>query len=108
MAFPAWLKVTTQVPVAAVIVTVATLIEHGPVTPKEIAAFKEHMRGVTFRGDNNHNNFVYGNGGDAAESLGDMYEITQDRDFLDQLIGVADKMLAGLRNAFGGHAVKKA
>jgi hypothetical protein len=30
----------------------------GPVTPKEIAAFKEHMRGVTFRGDNNHNNFV--------------------------------------------------
>ena len=34
MAFPAWLKVTTQVPVAAVIVTVATLIEHGPVTPK--------------------------------------------------------------------------
>jgi hypothetical protein len=67
----------------------------GPVTPKEAAAFNEYMRGFTFRGDNNHNNFVYGNGGDAAESLGDMYEITQDREFLDQLIGVADKMLAG-------------
>jgi hypothetical protein len=67
----------------------------GPVTANEIAAFKEHMRGFTFRGDNNHNNFVYGNGGDAAESLGDMYEITGDRDLLDQLVAVADKMLAG-------------
>ncbi|HEY7088431.1 MAG TPA: hypothetical protein VH518_10105 [Tepidisphaeraceae bacterium] len=67
----------------------------GPVTPKEIAAFKEQMLGVTFRGDNNHNNFVYGNGGDAAEALSDVYEITQDREILDLLIAVADKMLAG-------------
>jgi hypothetical protein len=67
----------------------------GPVTPKEIAAFKEHMRSFTFRGDNNKNNFVYGNGGDAAASLADMYEVTGDREILDMMIGVADKMLAG-------------
>jgi hypothetical protein len=30
---PAWLKVTTQVPVPAVMVTVPALSEHGPVTP---------------------------------------------------------------------------
>jgi len=70
----------------------------GPVTPSEIASFKQHMKGVTFRGDNNHNNFVYGNGGDAAEALADMYEITQDREILDALIAVADKMLAGRNN----------
>ena len=67
----------------------------GPVTQQEIDAFKKHMPTVEVRGDNNHNNMVYGRAGNAAEALGRMYEITQDRDILNQLITVADKMLAG-------------
>src|SRR5262245_48702189 len=61
----------------------------GPVTQKEIAAFKDHIRTVNFRGDNNHNNFVYGTGGNVAEALGAMYDITHDREILDLLVGVA-------------------
>src|SRR4051812_35738985 len=67
----------------------------GPVTPGEIAAFKQFMPTVEVRGDNNHNNMVYGRAGNAAEALGAMYDVTQDREILDQLIKVADKMLAG-------------
>jgi hypothetical protein len=67
----------------------------GPVTQNEIDAFKHYMPTVEIRGDNNHNNMVYGRAGNAAEALGAMYEITQDRQILDQLITVADKMLAG-------------
>lgn len=67
----------------------------GPVTPAEIAAFKAHMRTMDYRGDNNHNNFVYGKAGNAAEAMGKMYEITHDREILDQFIKLADLMLAG-------------
>lgn len=67
----------------------------GAVTPKEIAAFKEHMKTLDLRGDNNHNNFVYGKAGNAAEACGKMFEITGDKDILDQLIKIADMMLAG-------------
>src|SRR5262245_16282919 len=67
----------------------------GPVTHAEVAAFKEYMRGQQYRGDNNHNNMVYGNLGKAAEALADMYEVTHDREILDLLIERADTMLAG-------------
>jgi hypothetical protein len=67
----------------------------GPVTPGEIAAFKESMKDVTYRADNRHNNMVYGNAGKAAEALGQMYEITHDREVLTQFIKMADMMLAG-------------
>ena len=67
----------------------------GPVTQKEIDAFKQHMQTVEIRPDNNHNNMVYGRAGNAAEALGHMYQITQDRQILDQLIKVADTMLSG-------------
>ncbi len=67
----------------------------GPVTPGEIAAFKEDIKAVAFRADNRHNNMVYGNTGKTAEALGLMYEITHDRDILSQFIKTADLMLAG-------------
>jgi len=67
----------------------------GPVTPAEIAAFKDYMRVQQYRGDNNHNNMVYGNLGKAAEALSDIYEITHDRQVLDELVKRADMMLAG-------------
>jgi hypothetical protein len=70
----------------------------GPVTQNEIATFKAYMPTVEIRGDNNHNNMVYGRAGNAAEALGIMYDITHDRAILDQLIAVADKMLAGRNN----------
>jgi hypothetical protein len=81
----------------ATVVRADLLIEStdGPVTAAEIAAFKEYMHGQQYRGDNNHNNMVYGNLGKAAEALGDIYEITHDRQILDEFIQRADMMLAG-------------
>ena len=38
---------------------------------------------------------VYGNLGQSAEALADMYEITHDREILDELVKRADMMLAG-------------
>jgi hypothetical protein len=67
----------------------------GPVTRAEIAAFKAHMRTMEFRADNNHNNMVYGKAGNAAEALGAVYEITHDREVLEQFVKLADLMLAG-------------
>ncbi len=67
----------------------------GPVTPAEIAAFKNFVRVQQYRGDNNRNNMVYGNLGRSAEALADMYEITHDREILDELVKRADQMLAG-------------
>jgi hypothetical protein len=66
----------------------------GPVTAKEIAAFKDYMQAMQYRPDNNHNNMVYGKIGNAAEAMGMMYETTGDRQILDQLIKLADLMLA--------------
>jgi hypothetical protein len=59
----------------ATVVRADLLIEStdGPVTAAEIAAFKEYMHGQQYRGDNNHNNMVYGNLGKAAEALGDIF-----------------------------------
>lgn len=81
----------------ATVVCADLLIEStdGPVTAAEIAAFKEYMHGQQYRGDNNHNNMVYGNLGKAAEASGDIYEITHDRQILDEFIQRADMMLAG-------------
>src|SRR5437764_14956210 len=62
----------------------------GPVTANEVRAFKQFMKQeVKLPPDNNHNGFVYGSAGGAAEALGDVYEVTHDREILDQLIAVA-------------------
>ncbi len=74
----------------------------GPVTPAEIAAFKSTMNALDLRPDNNHNNFVYGKAGNAAEALGTMYEITHDPEILSQFIKLADMMLAARNDPIKG------
>jgi len=74
----------------------------GPVTSGEIAGFKQFMSAAVYRGDNNHNNMVYGKAGDAAEALGLMYEITRDRQILDQFVKLADIMIAGRNDPVKG------
>src|SRR5256885_2214388 len=66
----------------------------GPVTANEARAFKQFVKQeIKLPPDNNHNGFVYGSAGGAAEALGDVYEVTHDREILDQLIAVAQHML---------------
>jgi hypothetical protein len=69
----------------------------GPVTAKEIAAYKAYMKERPPADDNVHNTYVYGSTGDAIESLGNMYEVTHDREILDRMIQYADHIL-GHRN----------
>jgi hypothetical protein len=85
----------------------ALLIENlsGPVTANEIRAFKEYMRTIPPPTNNFHNNMVYGPGGQAAEALGDIYEITKDREILDMLINSADHMLAARNNPVTGRVL---
>lgn len=83
------------------------LIENldGPVTTNEIAAFKAFMQTQTVRDDNNHNNWVYGSGGKDIEALGMVYEISHDREILDQMIRFADTALAGRNDATNGRLI---
>ena len=77
----------------------------GPVTTNEIAAFKAFMVTQTVRDDNNHNNWVYGNGGKDIEALGLVYEVSHDREILDQMIRFADTALAGRNDATTGRLI---
>jgi hypothetical protein len=83
------------------------LIENldGPVTTNEITAFKAFMQTQTVRNDNNHNNWVYGNGGKDIEALGMVYEVSHDREILDQMIRFADTALAGRNDATTGRLI---
>ncbi len=76
-----------------------------PVTTNEIVAFKAFMQAQPADHDNNHNNWVYGNGGKALESLGMVYEITHDREVLDQMIRFADAALASRNDATNGRMI---
>lgn len=66
----------------------------GPVTPAEIRSFKEFVRSLPMPKSNVGNALVYGSAGTTMESLGTMYEVTGDRQFLDLLIRFADNALA--------------
>src|SRR5437868_383240 len=66
----------------------------GPVTAKEIAAFKSFMAEANFPASNVHNAMVYGSGGAEVEALGLMYEVTGDQEILDRMIVFSDRMLA--------------
>jgi hypothetical protein len=69
----------------------------GPVTTNEIGTFKTAIAGLVPGGSNNGNNYAYGNGGDAMEACGDMYDITRDRTILDKLVLYCDKVVS-IRN----------
>jgi len=77
----------------------------GPVTANEVRAFKTFMKELQLPPDNNHNAFAYGSAGGAAEALGDMCEVTGDREILDQLIRVAEHMLAARNDPTTGRIV---
>lgn len=66
----------------------------GPVTEAELRAFKSFMRDVPVPKDNQRNAMVYGSGGMAVESLGRMFEISEDRELLDLMLRFTDAMLA--------------
>ncbi len=67
----------------------------GPVTAAEMRAFKEHMRTVRVPKDNDGNAMVYGSGGNAVESLGDVYQVSRDAEVLDLMLTFTDQMLTG-------------
>ena len=70
----------------------------GPVTPKEIDAFKTHMRSQTppptpFQGPG-HNAWSFGPGGRNLEALGLMYEVSGDLEILNQMVRWTDQCVA--------------
>src|SRR5581483_4631086 len=69
----------------------------GPVTTNEIETFRTAIAGLVPGGSNSGNNYAYGNGGDAMEACGDMFDITGDRAFLDKLVEYCDKVVS-IRN----------
>jgi hypothetical protein len=66
----------------------------GPVTAREIRAFKDFMRSEPVPTNNLHNAMVYGNGGMSADALGRLYETSGDQELLDRMIAFTDAMLA--------------
>jgi hypothetical protein len=74
----------------------------GPVTSNEIHAFKEHLRTIPIPQDNTGNAMVYGSGGNAVESLGDVYGIRPDREILDRMLAFTDRMLAARNDPHTG------
>jgi hypothetical protein len=66
----------------------------GSVTAREIHAFKRFMQDVPPATNNLHNAMVYGAGGEAAEALGRMFEISGDVELLDRMLAFTDRMLA--------------
>jgi len=78
---------------------------NGPVTPKEISAFKAFLQTQPTGDSNNHNGWVYGNSGKDLEALGMVYEISQDQGILDQMIRFADAALASRNNPTNGRVI---
>ncbi len=77
----------------------------GPVTTREIQAFKNFMAEVVPPSNNFHNAFVYGAGGEAAEALGRVYEISGDVALLDRMLVFADRMLAARNDPQTGRLI---
>jgi hypothetical protein len=77
----------------------------GPVTKNEITAFKTFITSLPATGDNNHNNWVYGNGGKSIESAGMVFEISGDREILDQMIRFADAALTSRNDPVKGRLI---
>ena len=67
----------------------------GPVTAKEILAFKRFMQDAPLATNNLHNAMVYGAGGEAAEALGRMFEISGDVELLDRMLGARNDPKTG-------------
>src|SRR5262245_54682436 len=77
----------------------------GPVTSKEIAAFKAYMRERPTSDNNVGNDRVYGDAGKDTEALGMVYEISHDVEVLDQMIRFADDALACRNDATNGRMI---
>lgn len=77
----------------------------GPVTQKEIAAFKEFIKAQPTSDHNTHNAWVYGNAGKDTEALGMVYEISHDTEILDQMIRFADDALACRNDPTNGRMI---
>jgi hypothetical protein len=77
----------------------------GPVTPKEISAFKSFMQARTPASNNVGNAWVYGNSGKDTEALGLMYEVSRERGLLDEMIRFADAALAARNDPTNGRVV---
>lgn len=100
---------------AGMVLTAANLLQaaepmlveksEGPVTPKEVQAFKNFMREAPVPTNNIHNAMVYGSGGVAVEALGRMVELTGDRELLDRMLVFTDAMLAGRNDPQRGEII---
>ena len=69
----------------------------GQVTANEINAEIAVITNLVPGSCNCGNNYAYGNGGDAMEACGDMFDITGNRIFLDKLVEYCDKVVS-IRN----------
>ena len=70
----------------------------GPVTSNEIAQFKAWAQSTTVPADTaSTSQLAYGVEGRKMEGIGTVYEITRDKDLLDVLLRMTDKVLS-LRN----------
>jgi len=67
----------------------------GPVTQREINAFKEYMNNFPAPPGNSGNGWVFGNPGKAIEACGMMYEVSHDQGILDRMIFLCDDALSG-------------
>ena len=47
----------------------------GPVTPGEVQSVKGLLPSLVPGETNNHNNYAYGNSGDAMEAMGDLFDL---------------------------------
>ncbi len=77
----------------------------GPVTVKEIEAFKSYMNTVPVPVNNHRNMMVYGTGGAAVDALGQMVEVTGDRALLDRMLVFTDAMLAARNDPKTGSVI---
>ncbi len=76
-----------------------------PATTNELAAFKAFLKTQPTSDNNVGNDWVYGSAGKCTESLGMVYEITRDREILDQMIRFADDALACRNNPTNGRII---
>ncbi len=98
------LLIATAVPAAAAPAMVIERLD-GAVTSKEISSFVDHIKTVAPPSDNLGNAMVYGNGGRNAEALGQMYEVSGQRQILDIQLNYADEFLAGRNNSATGRVL---
>src|SRR5687767_9845573 len=67
---------------------------NGEVTANEVARFKSHIQGLALPTTIGTTDLAYGTTGTRVESMGRMYEMTQDKAILDVMLRWTDRYLS--------------